>query len=120
MKYTKYTDIQMRDGKPTGLRTPKWRETAESIGSTKHKKNEDIATLTVTTSKGVWDGNEASTNRMSNAARRLLRKDTKTPANAPHSTKWKMHDNKKADVTVDDLEEALDLIADAMTSIIDA
>ena len=120
MKYTKYTDIQLRNGKPTGLRTPKWKETAESIGSTKHTQNEDIATLTVATAVGVFDGNEASTNRMSNAARRLLRKDNKKSASAPHSTKWKMHDNKKADVTADDLEEALDLIAAAMTAIIDA
>ena len=125
MKYTLETKIQVhkdgpRKGLPTGLRTPVGKETAEEVPMSKVKQNESIATLTVTTSKGVWKGNEASVNRMTNAERQLEKKDKTKPDKAPHKKLWKMADNSKADVTASDLSEALDLIADKMDAIIDA
>jgi len=123
MKYTEEMEVQLHEsgkhkGKPTGLRTPKFKETAEEISSAKHQQNVDIATLTVTTSKGVWDGGETSTNRLTNALRELDKKDTQKPDKAPHSKKWKMHDNTKVDVIAVDISEALDLIAEKMDVII--
>ncbi len=77
-----------------------------------------IASITVTTSKGVFDGDEKSSNRISNAVRQLTKKDSTKPGSAPHTRKWKMADNTQVDVTADDLSEALDLIADKMEEII--
>ena len=107
-KFEQYTEL---DG---AMRRTRARETLVTISKSKYDQDTAITTLSVTTAKGKWDGDEKSVNRMENASRKLRR------AGDPTATiKWKMHNNKKVDVTYEDIDNALDEIADAMTAIID-
>ena len=119
MKLSKRMKLQTKNGRPTGLRTPVYIEELVTVNQAKGEQAQDIANLTVTHKTDVYDADESSVNRMTNAERQLAKKDKSKPDDAPHTKLWKLHDNSKTDVTADDLSEVLDLAAAAMDVIID-
>lgn len=73
-------------------------------------RSKKVGNIVVTVDGMAFDGDEASQQRMALRAQRMR-------ANGQSTVRWVLADNTKADVTVEQLEQALDLALQAQSKL---
>lgn len=107
-----YTYVAVTDDGTMYYKDDENRKRVQEEIDSKKAKEEKIRDLKVTTASGlVFDAGETSQARMANAILSVQLKNEST-------VEWKMADNTKLQITVDDLIEAFTLATDKLSSIL--